>query len=254
MSANGPYTSIQDWMLDLGLDVWETIAYAVIFGFSMDGESTFTGSLAYLSRKMMCSRAKTITSLRRLVDLGLVQKIEISRNNVKFCEYRVLLPDDGGLPGGRVVSPADGGSMPGIPGGGICGRPNNKEKENKEENNGYNIPREFDFRSALIGLGVAPETADAWLAVRRKARATNSKIAFDAVAREIGKTGMFAEDCIRIAVERSWRGFEADWILKKGRTQAPRYESPEVRTMRALRNLQERDGMLHTFNDSPDEQ
>lgn len=253
MTSKVSYTAVQDWMLDLGLDVWETIAYAVIFGFSQDGESTFTGSLAFLSRKMMCSRAKTITSLKRLVDLGLVQKIEMSRNNVKFCEYRVLLPDDGSLPCGRVVSVADGGGMPGIPGGGIWGRPNNKEIENKEETNGYNnIPREFDFRSALIGLGVTPETADAWLAVRRKVRATNSKIAFDAVAREIGKTGMPAEDCIRIAAERSWRGFEADWIIKRGQPRARQYESPEVHNMRVLQRMQERDGMLNTF--VPDEQ
>lgn len=250
MMSKASYTAIQDWMLDLGLDVWETIAYAVIFGFSMDGESTFTGSLAFLSRKMMCSRAKTITSLKRLVDLGLVQKIEMSRNNVKFCEYRVMLPDDGGLPGGRVVSPADGGSMPGIPGGGVWGRPNNKDIENKEETNEYNnIPREFDFRSALIGLGVTPETADAWLAVRRKARAVNSQIAFEGIAREIRKTGMPAESCIRVAVERSWRGFQADWVMAKASPRQRQYESPEVHNMRVLQQMQERDGMLNTFTD-----
>ena len=253
MTSKVSYTAIQDWMLDLGLDVWETIAYAVIFGFSQDGESTFTGSLAFLSRKMVCSRAKTITSLKRLVDLGLIQKIEMTRNNVKFCEYRVILPEDGSFPGGRVVSPADGGSMPGIPGGGICGRPNNKVIENKEETNGYNIPREFDFRSALVGLGVTPETADAWLAVRRKARAVNSQIAFDAIAREINKTGMSPEECIRIAAEKSWRGFEADWIMRRssqGRTR--QYESPEVRNMRVMQQILERDGQLNTFG--PDEQ
>lgn len=132
MAMKGTYTAIQDWMLDLKLDVWETIAYAVIFGFSQDGESTFTGSLAYLSRKMMCSRAKTINALKHLVELGLVQKISIIRNGVKFCEYRAYLPETGGI----SEKP---GSISQIPGGSISGIPNNKVIENieeiKEENN-----------------------------------------------------------------------------------------------------------------------
>lgn len=110
-------------MLNLGLDVWETIAYAVIFGFSQDGESTFTGSLAYLSRKMMCSRGKTIAALKRLVDLGLVQKIDITRNGVRFCEYRAYITDMGGT--SEVP-----GSIPHVPGGSTPDGHNNISIEN----------------------------------------------------------------------------------------------------------------------------
>lgn len=127
MSTKGTYTAIQDWMLDLGLDVWETIAFAVIFGFSQDGESTFTGSLAYLSRKMMCSRAKTINALKHLVEIGLVQKISIVRNGVKFCEYRAYLPDTGSIS-------QQPGSIYQIPGGGIPEQPNNIVLENIDKN------------------------------------------------------------------------------------------------------------------------
>ena len=55
------------------------------------------------------------------------------------------------------------------------------------------------------------EVADAWLKVRHNKRASNTKIAFDGIAREIAKTGAPADDCIRMAVERSWQGFRADW-------------------------------------------
>lgn len=128
------YTAIQDWMLDMGLDVWEVIAYAVIFGFSQDGESTFRGSLAYLSRKMVCSRDKTIKSLKRLAELGLIEKIEIFRNGIKFCEYKATPRHTPGTPD---VPPKSGeGSTP--------GRPNNKV-ENKEENKfSPFIPPTFD--------------------------------------------------------------------------------------------------------------
>ena len=43
------YTNIPDWMLAFDLDVYETIIYAVIYGFSQDGTSTFSGSQKYLA-------------------------------------------------------------------------------------------------------------------------------------------------------------------------------------------------------------
>lgn len=115
MMNNVSYTAIQDWMLDLGLDIYETVAYAVIFGFSQDGESTFKGSLAYLGRKMMCSRSTVIRSLKEMTERGFLQKIEITRNGVKFCEYRAIVPNTGGVCE--------------TPGGGGCGTPYNKEQE-----------------------------------------------------------------------------------------------------------------------------
>lgn len=72
----------------------------------------------------------------------------------------------------------------------------------------------FDFRAALKEIGVTDEVADAWLMVRKGKKATNSKIAFDKVVREITKSGRSAEECIRIAAENSWQGFEASWLDK----------------------------------------
>lgn len=72
----------------------------------------------------------------------------------------------------------------------------------------------FDFRAALKQIGVSDEVIDAWLQVRKGKRATNSKIAFDKVEREIAKSGRSADECIRIAAENSWQGFEAAWLDK----------------------------------------
>ena len=69
----------------------------------------------------------------------------------------------------------------------------------------------FDFKKGLIDLGITPETADAWIRVRKSKRAVNSKIALEGISREIAKTGRPAEDCARLAVEQSWQGFNAAW-------------------------------------------
>lgn len=52
------------------------------------------------------------------------------------------------------------------------------------------------------------------MAVRRSKRATNSRIAFEGIKREIEKSGHTAEECARMAVENSWQGFRAEWMLR----------------------------------------
>lgn len=83
------YTNIPDWMLSLDLDVYETIILAVIFGFSQDRDSTFSGSQNYLARKAKCTRRKVAMALPKLVDMGLVIKIDKDVRGIKLCEYRV---------------------------------------------------------------------------------------------------------------------------------------------------------------------
>lgn len=89
-------------------------------------------------------------------------------------------------------------------------------------------PAAFQFRSALIGLGVEPNVADDWLKVRKTKKGVNTETAFKAIEREINKAveaGYSANDCILLAVEKSWIGFKLEWALKEDgwarRTAAP---------------------------------
>lgn len=88
MSSNG-YTTIPDWMLDLDLDVHETIILAVIHGFSQDGESTFKGSWKYLAGKAKCSRRKVANTLVSLVEKKFIEKIDIDIRGIHLCEYKI---------------------------------------------------------------------------------------------------------------------------------------------------------------------
>lgn len=114
------YTNIPDWMLSLDLDVYETIILAVIYGFSQDGESTFAGSLKYLCQKAKCSRRKVTMALPKLVEMGLIIKIDKEVRGVHLCEYRVSMLCMGG------ASDAPGGSA--------CHAPKNIENENIDIN------------------------------------------------------------------------------------------------------------------------
>ena len=83
------YIIIQDWMLDLPLSLVETAVYAVIYGFSQDGESTYSGSLPYIARKCKSSKDTARRALRKLVEDGYIEQSEMRLNGVKFNAYRI---------------------------------------------------------------------------------------------------------------------------------------------------------------------
>lgn len=74
------------------------------------------------------------------------------------------------------------------------------------------MPVRFDFKRSLEEIGVTTEVAEAWMQVRKEKKAVNTEIAFRRIRDEIAKSGRTADDCIRTAVEKSWRGFEASWL------------------------------------------
>lgn len=117
---------------------------------------------------------------------------------------------------------------------------NREVKRNKENNNNPSIISPlFNFRGALIALGVTKEVADAWMQVRKTKKAVNTEIAFRSVQREIEKAGRPADECIRIAVERSWSGFRADWLHDKETSPRPLRKSQDAfdHMMEVGRNL-----------------
>ena len=87
------YVNVQGWMYEIGCDnLREIIAYAVIFGFSQDEESTFNGSLAYVQRFLMCSKPTAIETLKSLENKGLIKKNQMEVNGVKFNKFSAILP------------------------------------------------------------------------------------------------------------------------------------------------------------------
>ena len=87
------YIAIADWMLDLNLNTRELLTYALIYGFSQDGEGYYYGSLEYLSSWLgMSDRTNATRYLKPLVDRGLVVKKEgRSRFNQKVCVYSAVV-------------------------------------------------------------------------------------------------------------------------------------------------------------------
>lgn len=139
------YYQIQGWMINrLKLKGVPLNVYAIIYGFSQDGESEFTGSLQYLCD--FCggvSKPTIISALKTLVESEYILRREDNINGVRFNRYKVNLPLFKKLYWGSKEISSDevknfnGGSKETLPNN----KNNNKSIDNKDIKN---ISAEFE--------------------------------------------------------------------------------------------------------------
>ena len=130
------YYQIQGWMINrLGLKGVALSVYAIIYGFSQDGENEYTGSVQYLCDFLGgVSKPTVITALKNLVEQKHISRREEIINGVQFNRYKAILPPVKNFNGGGKeissgeVKNLNGGSKEFLPNN----KSNNKSIENKE--------------------------------------------------------------------------------------------------------------------------
>lgn len=137
------YVVIQARMIkDLKLKGNELLIYAIIKGFSQDGDSTFKGSLQYLADWTNSTRQGVLKNLQSLVDKKYVVKKEIIKNKVKYCEYYANEGVKQSLTG--VLNIVEQGVKQSL---------HNNIEDNINENNSSNI---YDFIEENFGRTLSP--------------------------------------------------------------------------------------------------
>ena len=120
------YVTIPMWMVtELGLKGSELIIYAVIFGFSQDGSTMYTGSAQYLADWTNTTKQSVFKVLKSLTDRKLIIRHEETRNGVMFVSYSynpdaLVTGDKQSLLGWStkftgVVNKVDGGGKQSLP-------------------------------------------------------------------------------------------------------------------------------------------
>lgn len=86
------YYVVHGWMRNqLNLSGIDLELYAIIYGFSQDGETEFTGSIQYLCDFTGSSKPTVINALKRLVESKFIIKRTETINNVTFNRYKISL-------------------------------------------------------------------------------------------------------------------------------------------------------------------
>ena len=128
------YFLVSGWMINrLNLRGVALQIFSIIYGFSQDGEGSFTGSLQYLCDFTNSSKNTVIKALKELVDKSYITKTESTVNGVRFCTYKTAPVVQKLHRGSAETEP--GGSAISAPGGSAETAPNNKVFDNKDNIN-----------------------------------------------------------------------------------------------------------------------
>jgi hypothetical protein len=92
-----------------------------------------------------------------------------------------------------------------------------KTEANKNVNVNKNVNKNenkevFNFKKSLLALNIEKQIVEDYLKVRKTKSATNSETAFNSIKSQLEKSNLSANESIKIAVEKSWSGFKAEWI------------------------------------------
>lgn len=86
------YLVIQGWMINqLKLGGNELLVYAIIYGFSQDGESVFSGGCGYLAESIGVTKQAVFSILKKLVEKKLIIRTEKEINGVLLVDYKAAI-------------------------------------------------------------------------------------------------------------------------------------------------------------------
>lgn len=71
----------------------------------------------------------------------------------------------------------------------------------------------FDFKKSLSEYGFKENLISEWLKVRKNKKATNTETAFKKFIIQVELTKKDKNEVLEKCIEKSWSGFNADWIL-----------------------------------------
>nr|DAL14795.1 MAG TPA_asm: helix-turn-helix domain protein [Caudoviricetes sp.] len=192
------FISIQGWMVNrLNLKGNELIAYAVIYGFSQDGESMYTGSRRYLADWCGCSVKTVGNALASLVAKGLISKHDKTVNGVHLCDYSIT-PVGKNLHGGREKTSLHN----------IEDNIDVDTIEDKKERKRHSFDAIID---AYTSNATTKELLGEWLQNRKSKRAAMTD---NAIKRNIDKLDAYAaqsnmsvDDYLAEVIRRGWNAF-----------------------------------------------
>ena len=235
------YLAIMDWMLELGLNSSELVAYAVVWSFSRDGESWFQGSANYVAKWMGRSDRRTaMTALSSLVKKGLIEKTVRWDNGVRFCDYRAVAACASAA---QVVQKMHRGCARNVQGGSA-----RNAHHKKELDNGYKYPTRDQNAHVRVKGVHGRRFQEVWeTLLRQPGWADKTADALDECLRDLNAvTEDEAVEMMRNSIKNGWKGL---FPLERRSTEPDEIESAIAAADRMEREITERMAARAAAND-----
>lgn len=216
------YFQITGWMLNrLKLKGTALNVYAIIYGFSQDGESSFNGSRQYLCDFTGATKPTIDKALAELQSMDLIIKTSKKINDVIHNEYKANLEALRDFTTSKETLPP---SKETLQGGSKETLPHNKDINNKEDNKSIKeeekVKKEKSLDDVIESQPLAiqqplREFVKMRKAIKKPITTHGLELAVKKL-HELAKTESEAVAVIEQSVMNSWQGFFA---LKKGRSE-----------------------------------
>lgn len=233
----GWYLTITEEMRGAGLTGNALLIFALINGYSQQAQGCYYGSLSHTAEVVGCTAETARTTLKSLTEAGLLERFEFMDNGIHRVAYRTTqkIWDTQKI---WEDPPKNLGAAP------------QKIWDNIDTN------RKIDTKPGIYSGSarfVPPTMEEVAEYCRERRNGIDPQAFIDHYTSNGWKVGKSPMKDWRAAV-RTWEAHRKENAARPRPAPRPRYESPEEHNLRVLAAMQGRDGNLHTFNQTPDEQ
>lgn len=211
--------TITSEMRDLGLKGNELLIYAVIAGYSANGQGCYYGGIGYLSELCDIDPRTVIRLLKKLQERGLIDKEEVRARGVHRVSFWVNRGFEN-VTSNEVLEVTKDTNRSDI------FSPTPIKRENININippvvdksttppKGVSQPKFTQVEELFLAAGADEDNLRDWKKARKGAPLTEA--VFKGMEREARKAGITLAEAVRICAENSWRGFRAEYLERKG--------------------------------------
>lgn len=230
------FLTITSEMREAGLSGNGLLVFALVYGYSQQAQGCYYGSLSHTAEVIGCSGETARNILKSLTENGFIERFEFMDNGVRRVAYRATqkIWDTQKI---------------------LVDHPKNLDTptqkiwgNNIEYNKRDNKTSIYNSASARFQI---PTLEEVTAYCRERGNAIDPQQFIDHYTANGWRVGGNPMKDWRACV-RTWEARRRENPAPQATRPRPRYESPEEHNLRVLRQMQELDGMLHTF--TPDEQ
>lgn len=144
--TQGRYYIVYEWMVELGLTMSETAAFALVFSYTSHGRSLTAGSDEY-SRWICMSPRKSRALMARLVEKGLLVRTATRKGALTYYEYKTAPMFDKYIARGTKRTTD---AVPNVPRSAVPNVPQQRE-ETKRNNNQAHVRARATLQELMNG-------------------------------------------------------------------------------------------------------